>query len=196
MADNITSDVALAGEWLSTGRLLAYPSESVWGIGCDAFCERAVQDLLSLKSRVEDKGLIVLTDKVARIMPLLTHLPNNLRGEVIQKLSQTAQTAQAQTWLLPVYDMPKFLTGQYDSLAVRITTHPLLQALCKKLVSSHNPYGFLVSTSCNPNSSPPAQSIHEAYNYFGDDICYLQGVTLNFDKPSQIIDILTGQVIR
>ena len=62
-----TDTVKQAAEWLQAGKLLAYPTESVWGIGCDPFNELAVQQLLAIKQRPIDKGMIVVTDRAVRI---------------------------------------------------------------------------------------------------------------------------------
>ncbi|WP_201530415.1 L-threonylcarbamoyladenylate synthase, partial [Psychrobacter sanguinis] len=66
-----TDSVIQAAKWLKEGQLLAYPTESVWGIGCDAYDEAAVQRILSIKQRLQAKGMIVITDSAERLMPLL-----------------------------------------------------------------------------------------------------------------------------
>lgn len=195
----------LAGvaSFLKAGGVLAYPSESVWGVGCDAFHEKAVNQILQLKSRPSAKGLIVLTDSVDKIVPLLADLPPNDKNHLIQKIT-TAQAPdqspnQATTWLLPVAHtatVPSYLMGDFDSLAVRITSHPMLARLCEFLTDDANPYGFLVSTSANPSGQNPAMDLSSAQAYFGEQVGYLDGATLGFDKPSRIIDGLTGQVLR
>ena len=60
----VTDSVVQAAHWLNQGQLLAYPTESVWGIGCDPFDKSAVQQLLTIKQRPQDKGMIVVTDSV------------------------------------------------------------------------------------------------------------------------------------
>lgn len=190
----ITDDPKVASNWLKKGRLLAYPSESVWGLGCDAFCESATAHLLALKNRPVNKGLIVITDNAQRLLPLLDPLPPD-NDTLLTKLN-TQGLNQAQTWVIKTKKMPDYLTGDHQSLAVRVTTHPLLQKLCQHLVSKTNPYGFLVSTSCNLSQYPPASTFDEAYGYFGDEMYYLMGDTLGFDKPSKISDIITGDTLR
>ena len=91
-----------------------------------------------------------------------------------------------------------------------------MQQLCQQVVSVRNPYGFVVSTSCNPAGQPPALSLAEAQAYFltntninpninattsadfndHEQVGYLNGDTLGYLLPSQISDALTGQVIR
>lgn len=202
---NVTDDPFLAGEWLKQGKLLAYPTESVWGLGCNAFDKQAVMTLLALKNRPMDKGLIVLTASDVYIQELLEPLPFVNYQQIIDSWSwQTHQyNKQATTWVLPLSDnlttpIPAWITGDKNSVAVREISHAKVSVLCDCLALSgiDNSYGFLVSTSCNISDNSPATSFDEAYHYFGDKICYLQGETLGFDKPSCIRDGLTGQIVR
>lgn len=209
-----TDSVSQASQWLRAGKLLAYPTESVWGIGCDPFNQLAVQQLLAIKQRPIDKGMIVVTDHIARLTPLLANLSTDQRQLILNSwqlpLTANAATRQAHTWLLPLSEpltvpIPAWITGAHNSVAVRVIAHPLIQQLCAQVVSPHNPYGFIVSTSCNPSAQPPAMSLLQAQAYFANDdtaddfsdqVGYLQGNTLGYQLPSQINDALTGQVIR
>lgn len=215
-----TDSVFQAAQWLEAGCLLAYPTESVWGIGCDPFNQNAVQQLLSIKQRPVDKGLIVVTDSIARITPLLANLSAEQRQNVADswRIASTDLAKQAHTWLLPLQNsssdpftvpIPAWITGVHHSVAVRVIAHPLIQQLCAQLVSTRNPYGFIVSTSCNPSGQPPALSLLQAQTYFASDninnesdnkanqpITYLTGDTLGYQLPSQIHDASTGKVLR
>ncbi len=203
-----TDSITQAVQWLSTGKLLAYPTESVWGIGCDAFNEEAVQQLLSIKQRPINKGMIVVTDSAARIAPLLEDLSAAQRQTILDSwhISPNTVAQQAHTWLLPLSQqitipIPSWISGAHNSVAVRVIAHPLVQQLCAQVVSAGNPYGFIVSTSCNPSGQPPALSLQQAQGYFehsefSEQVTYLQGDTLGYELPSQIHDALTGQVIR
>jgi len=204
----VINEVQTAVAWLRTGHLLAYPTESVWGIGCDPFNKAAVETVLAIKQRPKAKGMILVTDDIKRIKPLLVCLTPEQRATISASWqTQTgAAKRQANTWLLPItaalpVAIPGWVTGQHDSVAVRVIDHPRIKALCAALVSEHNPYGFLVSTSCNPATLPPAKTLDEAYAYFADSdygaqVRYLQGDTLKYELPSQIRDAITGTVIR
>lgn len=207
----ITDSTIQAATWLKKGQLLAYPTESVWGIGCDPFNKQAVMRLLDIKQRPIEKGMIVVTDSPSRITALLEGLSIDQRQRVLdswQTDSINATAKQAHTWLLPIpknlpITIPSWITGAHDSVAVRVIDNPLVKRLCAQMVSVSNPYGFVVSTSCNPSGKPPALSLIEAQSYFlGDNVnsyeCvgYLKGETLGYQLPSQIGDALTGQVIR
>ena len=208
-----TDSISQAASWVQAGRLLAYPTESVWGIGCDPFNEGAVQQLLAIKQRPIDKGMIVVTDSAKRIAPLLATLTASQRQTVLESWNTSNHTTakQAHTWLLPLSSslsnesnqpiMPTWITGAHNSVAVRVIAHPLIQQLCAQLVSAHNPYGLLVSTSCNPSGQTPALSLAQAQAYFAtgsdaEQVTYLSGDTLGYQLPSQIHDALTGQLIR
>ena len=207
----ITDSVIQAAHWLKKGQLLAYPTESVWGIGCDPFNQQAVMQLLTIKQRPIEKGMIVVTDSSSRLAALLGGLKAIERQTVLdswQADSINTTAKQAHTWLLPIpknlpITIPSWITGAHDSVAVRVIDHPLIKQLCAQMVSVSNPYGFVVSTSCNPSGQTPALSLNEAKRYFLDDhlylnesVGYLQGKTLGYQLPSQIGDALTGQIIR
>ena len=207
----ITDSVVQAAHWLKKGQLLAYPTESVWGIGCDPFNQQAVMQLLTIKQRPIDKGMIVVTDSPSRLTTLLEGLTVVERQTVLdswQNDSINATAKQAHTWLLPIpknltITIPSWITGAHDSVAVRVIDHPLVKQLCAQMVSESNPYGFVVSTSCNQSGEPPAISLSEAQDYFLNDrlhlnegVGYLKGKTLGYQLPSQIGDALTGQIIR
>ena len=204
----ITDSVIEAAHWLQQGQLLAYPTESVWGIGCDPFNQQAVEQLLAIKQRPIEKGMIVVTDSVSRLKMLLNSLNEDQRQQVLvswrNDTDSDVNSKQAHTWLLPLSEnlpvsIPAWITGAHNSVAVRVIDHPLVQQLCRQVVSVHNPYGFVVSTSCNPSGQPPALTLSQAQAYFSDSneqVGYLKGETLGYQLPSQISDARTGQVIR
>ncbi len=191
-----------ASDWLKQGKLLAYPTESVWGLGCDAMNEQAVTQILQIKNRSMDKGLIVITDNSERIKPLLKNLNPQQKQIVIESWTANNQR-QATTWLLPIDDnnqnfIPKWITGQHDSVAVRVIANRQIQQVCQSLVSETNPFGLLVSTSCNIANLPPAKNLQQAQNYFStnNNVTYLRGETLSYALPSQIKNALDLTVLR
>lgn len=200
----ITGSVAQAAMWLQDGQLLAYPTESVWGIGCDPFNQQAVMQLLAIKQRPVEKGMIVITDSPSQLTALLENLTAVERKTVLdswQADSINATAKQAHTWLLPIpqnlpITIPSWITGSHDSVAVRVIAHPLIQQLCAQVVSASNPYGFIISTSCNPSGQSSAATFTDAYRYFAESIAYLKGETLGYTSASQIHDASTGLIIR
>jgi L-threonylcarbamoyladenylate synthase len=202
----ITNSAIQAAKWLQEGQLLAYPTESVWGIGCDPYDHAAVQRILDIKQRPQAKGMIVITDSVARLTPLLASLNDAQRQQVLKSWQTDnnegeLQNRQAHTWLLPIPQtlataIPAWITGQHQTVAVRVISHPTIRELCQQMVSIHNPFGLLVSTSCNPSGHPPASTFDAAHTYFSEQVGYLQAETLGYTLPSQIRDAMTGLVIR
>ncbi|MGO1400502.1 MAG: L-threonylcarbamoyladenylate synthase [Moraxellaceae bacterium] len=202
----ITESVVQAAQWLKSGQLLAYPTESVWGIGCDPYDLKAVRRILTIKQRPESKGMIVITDSIERLAPLLEPLTEAQRHPIVTSWHSDSENTdpqyqQAHTWLLPipntlVRSIPTWITGQHQTVAVRVIAHPVVRQLCRQLVSEQNPFGLLVSTSCNPSGQAPAVTLDDAYHYFSEQVCYLQGQTLGYTLPSQIRDAMTGSIIR
>ncbi|MGP9557859.1 L-threonylcarbamoyladenylate synthase [Psychrobacter sp. AOP7-A1-24] len=202
----ITDSTIQAAKWLKDGQLLAYPTESVWGIGCDPYDQVAVQRILDIKKRPQAKGMIVVTDSVSRLASLLASLDDTQRQQVIDSWQTDdsegeLRNDQAHTWLLPIPQqladtIPTWITGQHQTIAVRVISHPIIRQLCQQVVSKQNPFGLLVSTSCNPSGQTPASTFKAAYAYFEDEIGYLQGDTLGYTLPSQIRDATTGFVVR
>lgn len=205
-APTTTTSVIQAANCIKAGQLLAYPTESVWGIGCDPYDEEAVQRILAIKQRPQAKGMIVIIDSVERVAPLLLSLNEAQRGPILKSWQADSKNAdsqhkQAHTWLIPIpqtlaITIPPWITGQYQTVAVRVIAHPIIRELCQQLVSVRNPLGLLVSTSCNPSGKPPASTFSDAYSYFGEQISYLQAETLGYTLPSQIRDAKTGLIVR
>lgn len=188
-------------EWLKAGNLLAYPTEAVWGIGCDAFNEQAVKQILAIKNRPLEKGMIVIAPSIASIQPFFNNLVESQIQAILQSWHNQNNHQQATTWLFPIpkdlsINIPDWVTGGRDSLAIRVIAHPMIAQLCHSLISSNNPYGFLISTSCNPSGETPAKNLAEAQNYFGNTIGYFDDKTLGFSQPSQIKNAITGELIR
>ena len=169
----------------AAGEVIAYPTEAVWGLGCDPFCEPAVQKILRLKRRPQAKGVILIAGSMAQVEFLLHDLDLKYR----ERLMQTWPGPN--TWLVPHHcRVPESIHGRFDTVAVRVTEHPVVKSLCETIG------GPLVSTSANPQGLPPAQTQLRARSYFGQAIHYCPGVVGNAVNPSQIRHLLTGDVIR
>ncbi len=202
----VFEEITQASKWLKQGNLLAYPTESVWGLGCDAMSEQAVQQILQIKNRPMEKGLIVVTDSIQRIKPLLENINLQQKQMIIDSWTEKNQAQkkdkQAITWLLPIDNnknfIPKWITGKHNSVAVRVIANQQIQQICQNLVSDNNPFGLLVSTSCNTASLPPAYNLREAKNYFSNNnnVAYLKGETLSYALPSQIKNASDLTVLR
>jgi len=167
------------------GGVIAYPTEAVWGLGCDPWNEAAVDRLLALKERPVHKGLILVADSIEQFDFLLDDLPRRW----IDRLASTWPGPN--TWLVPHQDrLPQWITGQHDSVALRVSDHPLVRELCYCT-------GPLVSTSANPAGRPSARSRLRVEQYFHDQLDAVLGGALGGRRnPSLIRDLRTGDVIR
>lgn len=174
---------------LKKGNVIAYPTEAVWGLGCDPYNKEAFEKLLLLKRRPLEKGVILLASNIEQVEGLLKLVDVNVRNEIVKSWQES--NLRATTWILPTdSSIPEWITGKHNSVAVRVTQHFLCQNLCQQFG------GFIVSTSANVAGQPPALTFEEAYQYFKDDISYFQGHIGQNSEPSRIIDAITGQTIR
>ena len=181
---------------LKHGDVIAYPTEGVWGLGCDPFNADAVDRLLALKNRPMDKGLILVAANLNQISPLLS----SLSGEQLSQLKQSVSgestnllaTSRPTTWLIPANGLiPYWITGAHQSVAVRISKHPMVAALCQAFG------GMIVSTSANPSAQTPALTQLATRHYFGKQIpVYLNGKVSRSGMASEIRDLVTGDVLR
>ena len=171
---------------LRKGGVIAYPTEGVWGLGCDPFNRAAVERILALKGRSPRKGLILIGSDVDQFEPWLRGLPPQHRATL------AASWPDAVTWLVPDNGhSPRWLTGQHDSIALRVPAHPLARELARVFG------GPIVSTSANPQGRAAATTPLRARVYFGDRVdFYLPGRVLHPNQPSEIRDLLSGAVIR
>lgn len=172
---------------IRAGGVIAYPTEGVWGLGCDPWNPSAVAQVLALKGRPVAKGLILVADSLAQVDFLLAPLPEALRARAQRHWPGPV------TCLLPDPDnkVPSQVKGRHRTIAVRVSAHPTVSALCKAVDQP------LVSTSCNPVGRPPARHPWQVRRYFGQNAVQLvPGALGGYRKPSRILDIATGQWLR
>lgn len=170
---------------LKRGGLIAYPTESCYGLGCDPGNRRAVLRLLKLKQRPQRKGLIVISynyQQVTRfIKPLTPPEQKRLKHDGAQAISN----------LMPVKkSCPRWLRGKYDTLAIRFTAHPLAKQLCRSSNSA------LVSTSANRSGQRPAKTFAECQRLFGKKVWVLRGRVGKRKQPSTIRAWSDGKIVR
>lgn len=180
--------VDTAAALLREGAVVAYPTEAVWGLGCDPRDEAAVLRLLALKRREVGKGLILIAGEQAQLDPFLAwdRLDPQARARVL------ASWPGPHTWIVPASeDTPTWIRGDHAGVAVRVSAHPQVVALCAAFG------GALVSTSANPAGLPPPHS-HDALDpaiLAGID-AVLEGETSGLDRPSIIRDARSGDILR
>lgn len=171
---------------LSAGGVIAYPTETVFGLGCDPLDGHAVERILELKQRPQEKGLILIGANLQQLLPYIDVQDQTL----LAKLTQPS--ARPTTWICPLRaDVPQWLCGRHSSIAVRITTSPIAQQLCQQFGSA------IVSTSANPAGLKPARSVLAIRRYFGARLDYiLNGTNDTKARPSRIVELISGRVIR
>jgi len=168
------------------GGIIAYPTEAIFGLGCDPFNLDAVWRLIQLKQRPVEKGLVIIASDLEQLLPFIEPMDNKIKDRVM------ATWPGPVTWLLPARSLVSpLLRGRHNAIAVRITAHPIAARLCRTL--GHP----LVSTSANIAEQHPASNTFEVRHRFGDAIDYLlPGRTGERQQPTEIRDALTARVIR
>jgi L-threonylcarbamoyladenylate synthase len=171
---------------LRSGGLIAYPTEAVWGLGCDPQNERASLRLIGIKRRDWRKGLILIAADFKQVEPYL-HDPSRSALKRAQ-----ATWPGPTTWVFAASDYcPVWISGDQDSVAVRVTAHPIARALCQAFG------GAIVSTSANRAGRDPALSATAARLAFGDELAALvPGPTGGRDRPSTIRHSASGLLLR
>ena len=181
-----TARITEAIEALKQGQVIAYPTEAVFGLGCDADNNQAIQTLLDLKQRPAEKGLIIIASAVKQIEVYVDSLSDQ------QWQPALATWPGPVTWLMPARpSISSLLTGKYDTIAVRVTQHPVARALCEQFGKP------IVSTSANKTNQPPALTPEGVVEQFGQQInCIVDGTVDRHSTPSEIRDLLSGKIIR
>ncbi len=180
-------DLAVAA--LHAGQVIAYPTEAVWGLGCDPWNESAALALLRLKQRPVAKGVILIAADLRQVEPFLEQLTLEQRNKVIA--SWVDDVEQAFTWLVPLTaDTPQWISGEHSKVAIRVTKHRQTQMLCRAFGRP------IVSTSANPSGEPSATDASMVRRYFADQMFVLEGATSGATQPSVIRDAVTGEILR
>lgn len=171
---------------LRRGGVLAYPTEGCYGLGCDPRDTRGVRRILRLKRRRWQQGLILIGAHWQHVAPWVD-------------ASDTAAVARARaswpgpyTWLLPARSgVSRWLRGEHDTIAVRVTSHPQASALCRGLRSA------IVSTSANVHDRPPALTAAEVRRQFVGRVDWiLAGPLGGLAGPTEIRDARSGARLR
>lgn len=178
--------VQRAAYMVRQGGIIAYPTEAVFGLGCDPRNESAVRRLLAIKRRPVSKGVILIAADLEQLKPFIDPLDP-------QSLAQVQATWPGPvTWLVPArHKAPIWLRGSHPTLAVRVTAHPVASALCQACGIP------LVSTSANLSGQPPARSAEQVGRQLGGLLDYIvPGATGGAARPTEIRDLRSGMVVR
>ncbi|GAB2697817.1 Sua5/YciO/YrdC/YwlC family protein [Aliiglaciecola aliphaticivorans] len=169
------------------GAIFAYPTEAVFGLGCDPTNEAAVMKLLALKNRPMEKGLILIASNKQQLAKFVNF--SAIDPMILSEVDDSWPGPN--TWLLPKKPgTPDFITGGSDLVAVRVSDHPLVNKMCELVDSA------IVSTSANLNGEQPAKTSEQVYGQFGKTFLCLDGALGNQKNPSQIRNGITGETVR
>ncbi|QYK05327.1 L-threonylcarbamoyladenylate synthase [Shewanella zhangzhouensis] len=173
---------------IESGGVVAYPTEAVYGLGCDPDNDTAIQKLLAVKQRPWEKGLILIASSFDQLKPYID----------LSRVTEAQLQAAFDKWpgpftfVIPAKaDVSPMLRGCFDTIAVRVTAHEGVRAMCD---ACQKP---LVSTSANLAGEQPALTLAEVQTQLGDKIdAVVLGQLGQSGQPSTIIDIQTGHIFR
>ena len=189
MTDRFTlAECEAAAALMRRGGVLAYPTDAVYGLGCDPRDQAAFRRLFALKQRPPTQGVLLIAADFAQVERYidLARVP----AEVLVQVK--ASWPGPNTWIFPrTAEVPDWVAGAHAGIALRVTAHEPAAALCRAWG------GALVSTSANPHGSPPARSAQQVLDYFGDRLDGVLDAPLGGQgRPTVIRDALTGAIIR
>ena len=167
------------------GAIFAYPTEAVFGLGCNIDNKNSINKILNLKKRDASKGLIVISDNIEKVRNLIS-------DDYFKLFVQSSSSAIPTTWLCPASSivLPE-VSGGSNKIAIRITRHEASRNLCKLLNSP------IISTSANIAGKKPMLKIDETLDFFGNDVDYVINDKIGEStKPSRILDLITKKVLR
>jgi len=177
-----SSHLARAAQVIRQGGIVAYPTESCYGLGCHPGNRKAIQKLMRLKKRPQHKGLILIAANFEQLRPYVAHITEDILDT----------WPGPNTWLLPhTSRVPVSILGRHPRVAVRVTSHTIAAALCRAAGTA------LISTSANRSGKRSIKNYREALRQFHQSVDFiLPGRIGKYKKPSTIIDAITRDVIR
>lgn len=186
----MTEDIKKACEIMAAGGIILYPTDTIWGIGCDATNEKAVQRVYELKRRADNKAMLVLMDSEAKLDRYVSDVPD-IAWDLISVSDKP---------LTIIYSRAKNLAtnllGADGSVGIRITNEEFSKRLCERFRKP------LVSTSANVSGEPSPANFSEVSEVIKEGVDYIVNYRqddMSKAAPSGIIKLGAGglvQVIR
>ncbi len=173
---------------LRSGGVVAYPTEAVYGLGCDPHDHAAFERLFALKQRPPTQGVLLIAADFAQVEKYI-----DLARVPVDALARARATWPGpHTWIFPrALAVPDWIAGSHAGIALRVTAHPLAAALCRAFG------GALVSTSANRHGELPARTAAQVRSAFGEQLGYiLDGAVGGQERPTPIRDAISGEQIR
>lgn len=181
-----SDDLDQAAGVIRAGGLVAYPTEAVFGLGCDPRNEAAVMRLLELKERDVSAGLILIAAELAQLAEFIKPFDESMAARILPTWPGPV------TWVVPATPATQaWIRGAHPDVAVRVTAHPIAAALCRAAGTA------LVSTSANLHGSAPARSGRDVQLSLGNRVEYVvEGNCGEQERPTEIRNAVTGAVLR
>jgi len=173
---------------LRAGGVVAYPTEAVYGLGCDPHDHAAFDRLFAIKRRPPTQGVLLIAADFAQIERYI-----DLAAVPPLALQRAMSTWPGpHTWIFPRSAFTSsWLAGSHSGIALRVTAHPLAAGLCRAFG------GALVSTSANRHGEPPARTAADVHAAFGGEIdAVLNGSVGGLERPTPIRDAISGDTVR
>lgn len=181
----VEDDIKKAVECMRKGGVILYPTDTVWGIGCDATNAEAVKRVYEIKQREDTKALICLVDSDARMQRYFRNVPD-VAWQLIDSLKEATDAKPTTLILDGAINLAPNLIAEDGSLGIRITNEPFSKELCFRFQKA------IVSTSANISGEPAAQNycdidprILEAVDY----VCWSRRQEHKPHTPSSIIKL-------
>lgn len=185
-------DLQAALQVLREGGIIVYPTDTVWGIGCDATNVEAVRKIYALKQREDSKSMLVLLDSDAKLdyyvdVPEAAEMLLGVQNTEYGQTDIQDENAKPITIIYPnARHLAENLVAGDGSIGIRITHEPFSQALCAQLKKP------IVSTSANISGHPTARFFHEieeAVLNGADYVCRFRREDVTPHQPSSIIKL-------
>lgn len=186
MKERIGRDISAACQHLKAGGIIAYPTEGVFGLGCDPNNERAIESLLNIKHRDIAKGFILIASDQSQLSPFIAQLSTDIETKLHNSWPGPV------TWILPCSSTaPDGVTGGKPTIATRVTAHKIASSLCAEYQSA------IISTSANISGEPACTTAQQVDEIFSHRIDYILDHEVGTLKgPTPIFDGLTGDQLR
>jgi L-threonylcarbamoyladenylate synthase len=170
---------------LRAGGVIAYPTESVYGLGCDPLEREAVDRILEIKARSAAAGFILIAGAPEQLESFITPTPRQYERMLAAWPGPVTWVVARARWV------PDWITGGRDTVAVRVTAEPLAAALCIAAGTA------IISTSANRSGRSPARSALQARLRLGARLDYvLPGQVGGRVRPTEIRDAASGRILR
>jgi L-threonylcarbamoyladenylate synthase len=186
MVSTFNQDVASAVAALRRGGVIAYPTEAVYGLGCDPANRDAVARLFELKQRPPEQGVLLIAADFSQVEKFIGVVPADALARA------RATWPGPHTWVFPRSpSAPPWLAGAHAGIALRVTAHAPAVDLCRAFD------GAIVSTSANRHGAPPARTAADVRSAFSSELAYiLDAPTGGLERPTPIRDAVSGGIFR